>query len=226
VLRGVDLRVATGARVAVVGETGSGKTTLTRLVTRLVDPDEGRVLLSGVDARRLREASLHRRVVVVPQEGFLFDTTVGENVRFGREGASTADARRALDELGLGEWVDSLPAGVDTEVGQLGERLSAGERQLVALARAHLAGPDLLVLDEATSSVDPATEVRLQRALAGLLEGRTSVAIAHRLSTAEAADVVVVVDDGRVVEVGPSSELARAGGPYARLHDAWTAQHR
>jgi ABC-type multidrug transport system fused ATPase/permease subunit len=226
VLRGVDLRVAAGARVAVVGETGSGKTTLTRLVTRLVDPDEGRVLLSGVDARRLREASLHRRVVVVPQEGFLFDTTVGENVRFGREGASTADARRALDELGLGEWVDSLPAGVDTEVGQLGERLSAGERQLVALARAHLAGPDLLVLDEATSSVDPATEVRLQRALAGLLEGRTSVAIAHRLSTAEAADVVVVVDDGRVVEVGPSSELARAGGPYARLHDAWTAQHR
>ena len=226
VLRGVDLHVEAGARVAVVGETGSGKTTLTRLVTRLVDPDEGRVLLSGVDARRLREASLHRRVVVVPQEGFLFDTTVGENVRFGRQGATTADARRALDELGLGDWVDALPAGIETEVGQLGERLSAGERQLVALARAHLAGPDLLVLDEATSSVDPATEVRLQRALAGLLLGRTSVAIAHRLSTAEAADLVVVVDDGRIVEVGTSEELARAGGPYARLHDAWTAQHR
>lgn len=226
VLRGVDLAIAAGARVAVVGETGSGKTTLTRLVTRLVDPDAGRVLLSGVDARRLREESLHRRVVVVPQEGFLFDTTVGENVRFGREGATAADARRALEELGLGEWVDSLPAGLDTEVGQLGERLSAGERQLVALARAHLAGPDLLVLDEATSSVDPATEVRLQRALAGLVDGRTSVAIAHRLSTAEAADLVVVVDAGRVVEVGPSAELARAGGPYARLHDAWTAQHR
>ncbi len=226
VLRDVDLHVPAGARVAVVGRTGSGKTTLTRLVTRLVDPDEGRVLLSGVDARCLREASLHRRVVVVPQEGFLFDTTVGENVRFGREGASPADARAALDELGLGDWVDSLPRGADTPVGQLGERLSAGERQLVALARAHLAAPDLLVLDEATSSVDPVTEVRLQRALAGLLAGRTSVAVAHRLSTAEAADTVVVVDDGRVVEVGPAAQLASAGGAYARLHAAWSAQHR
>nr|WP_309225727.1 ATP-binding cassette domain-containing protein [Quadrisphaera sp. INWT6] len=130
-----------------------------------------------------------------------------------------------MRELGLGAWLDDLPDGLATAVGQRGERLSAGERQLVALARAHLADPDLLVLDEATSSVDPATEVRLQRALEQVLSGRTSVAIAHRLSTAEAADVVVVVDAGRVVEVGPAAELADAGGPYSRLHRAWTAQH-
>jgi ABC-type multidrug transport system fused ATPase/permease subunit len=146
-------------------------------------------------------------------------------VRRGRPGATDADARAALAELGLTGWLDGLADGLDTPVGQRGERLSAGERQLVALARAHLADPDLLVLDEATSSVDPATEVRLQRALEGVLSGRTSVAIAHRLSTAEAADVVVVVDAGRVVEVGPAARLAGAGGPYARLHAAWTAQH-
>ncbi len=225
VLTDVDLWVPAGASVAVVGETGSGKTTLTRLICRLVDPDDGRVLLSGVDARELREESLHRRVQVVPQEGFLFETTIRENLTFGRPGASGADVDRALGELGLTGWVASLPDGLDTEVGQLGGRLSAGERQLVALARAHLAGPDLLVLDEATSSVDPVTEVRLQRALAGLLDGRTSVAIAHRLSTAEAADSVVVVDAGRIVEVGAAAELAQAGGPYSRLHAAWTAQH-
>ncbi|GAB7190832.1 ABC transporter ATP-binding protein [Kineococcus sp. NUM-3379] len=225
VLTGVSLHLPAGSRTAVVGETGSGKTTLARLVTRLVDPVQGRVLLSGVDARDLPGRELHRRVVAVPQEGFLFDATVGENVRRGRPGSTEDDVRAAFRELGLGDWLDGLPDGLDTPVGQRGERLSAGERQLVALARAHLADPDLLVLDEATSSVDPATEVRLQRALEGVLSGRTSVAIAHRLSTAEAADTVVVVDGGRVVEVGPAAELARAGGAYARLHAAWTAQH-
>ncbi|SDQ45530.1 ABC transporter ATP-binding protein [Quadrisphaera sp. DSM 44207] len=225
VLRDVDLHLPAGSRVAVVGETGSGKTTLARLVTRLVDPAAGQVLLSGVDARRLRAASLHRRVVAVPQEGFLFDTTVGDNVRLGRPGADERDVRAALADLGLQRWLDSLPQGLATPVGQRGERLSAGERQLVALARAHLAGPDLLVLDEATSAVDPVTEVRLQRALERVQAGRTSIAIAHRLSTAEAADLVVVVAAGRVVEVGPAQQLADAGGAYARLHAAWTAQH-
>ncbi len=224
-LSGVTLHFPAGSRTAVVGETGSGKTTLSRLITRLVDPVEGKVLLSGVDARDLPSAELHRRVVAVPQEGFLFDTTVGDNVRRGRPGASDADVREAFADLGLAAWLDGLPEGLGTPVGQRGERLSAGERQLVALARAHLADPDLLVLDEATSSVDPATEVRLQRALEGVLSGRTSVAIAHRLSTAEAADTVVVVDSGHVVEVGPATELAHAGGPYSRLHAAWTAQH-
>ncbi|WP_432565127.1 ABC transporter ATP-binding protein [Kineococcus sp. SYSU DK003] len=225
VLSGVCLHFPAGSRTAIVGETGSGKTTLSRLVTRLVDPSDGRVLLNGVDARDLPSKELHRRVVAVPQEGFLFDVTVGENVRRGMPGSSDADVLRAFDDLGLSSWVAGLPEGLDTPVGQRGERLSAGERQLVALARAHLSDPDLLVLDEATSSVDPATEVRLQRALEGVLSGRTSVAIAHRLSTAEAADTVVVVDAGRVVEVGPAERLAHAGGPYSRLHAAWTAQH-
>ena len=225
VLSGVSLHLPAGSRTAVVGETGSGKTTLSRLMTRLVDPSHGRVVLNGLDARNLPSHELHRRVVAVPQEGFLFDTTVGENVRRGRPGATDDDVRAAFADLGLSAWLEGLPEDLETPVGQRGERLSAGERQLVALARAHLADPDLLVLDEATSSVDPATEVRLQRALEGVLSGRTSIAIAHRLSTAEAADAVVVVDAGRIVETGPATVLAHAGGPYSRLHAAWTAQH-
>jgi putative ABC transport system ATP-binding protein len=191
-----------------------------------MDPAAGRVLLDGVDLREVRFSSLRERVVMVPQEGFLFDTMLLDNIRYGRPTATEADVRLALTELGLSDWVEGLPHGLRTRVGQRGESLSAGERQLVALARAYLADPDLLVLDEATSAVDPATEVRIQRALDGVTAGRTSVAIAHRLSTAEAADMVVVVDAGRIVEIGRHSELVDAGGVYTRLHASWAAQQR
>lgn len=224
VLRDVDLTIPYGRRVAVVGETGSGKTTFAKLLTRLMDPVSGRVLIDGTDLRQVRGASLRERIVMVPQDGFLFDGTLADNIRYGRPGASDADVRAALDDLGLADWVAALPAGTDTAVGQRGESLSAGERQLVALARAYLADPDLLVLDEATSAVDPATEVRLQHALDGVTRGRTAISIAHRMSTAEAADEVLVFDAGRIVQRGPHAELVRVPGVYADLHASWAAQ--
>ncbi len=226
VLHDVDLEIAPRTRVAVVGETGSGKTTFAKLLTRLMDPTRGRVLLSGVPLDELRFDSLRSRVVMVPQDGFLFDDTVAANVRYGRLAATDADVERAFDELGLSDWVEQLPDGVRTPVGERGEALSVGERQLVAIARAYIADPDLLVLDEATSAVDPATEVRLQRALDSLTRGRTTLAIAHRLSTAEAADEVLVVDAGVVVQRGPHAELVRTEGVYARLHRSWISQSR
>ena len=180
--------------------------------------------IDGVDLRDVRFASLRSRVVLVPQEGFLFDASLLENITFGKPGATEDDVLLTLTELGLDGWLASLPQGLATDVGQRGESMSAGERQLVALARAYLADPDLLVLDEATSAVDPSTEVRLQRALDSLTRGRTSIAIAHRLSTAQAADEVIVIDDGRVVERGHHSELVTAGGVYAGLHASWVAQ--
>lgn len=226
VLRDVDVRIEPRSRVAIVGETGSGKTTMAKLLTRLMDPTEGSVRIDGDDLRGIRFDSLRRRVVMVPQEGFLFDQSLADNIRFGRPGADDEAIALALTELGLDPWVDGLPHGMQSQVGQRGESLSAGERQLVAIARAYLANPDLLVLDEATSAVDPATEVRIQRALEGLTRGRTSVAIAHRLSTAEAADTVIVVDKGRIVETGPHTELVRAGGVYSRMHASWASQHQ
>lgn len=233
VLHGVDLELPAGASVAVVGATGSGKTTMAKLVGRLMDPTSGQVLLDGVDVRGIGLANLRERVVMVPQEGFLFDTTLGENIALGMRGVDVPApevwepaARAALVELGLGEWLDELPQGLRTPVGQRGESLSAGERQLVALARAHLAGADLLVLDEATSAVDPATEVRIARALRSLTRGRSTLTIAHRLSTAEAADLVVVVDAGEVVEVGTHHELVARGGAYAGMHASWVSQTR
>jgi putative ABC transport system ATP-binding protein len=226
VLDDVDLALTPRSRVAVVGETGSGKTTFAKLLTRLMDPAAGRVLVDGVDLRELSFASLRARIVMVPQDGFLFEGSIADNVRFGRPTADDAEVELALTELGLLDWLEGLPHGLATDVGQRGEQLSAGERQLVALARAYLADPDLLVLDEATSAVDPATEVRLARALEGLTRGRTALTIAHRLSTAEAADDVLVFDAGRVVERGRHAELVGAGGVYSRLHSSWSAQQR
>jgi ATP-binding cassette subfamily B protein len=222
----VDLSLVPRRRVAIVGETGSGKTTFAKLVTRLMDPVVGRVLLGSdaggwVPLEGVAFASLRARVVMVPQDGFLFDATVAANVRYGRPGMSDAEVTRAFEELGLGDWLAGLDDGVATAVGQRGESLSAGERQLVAIARAYVADPDLLVLDEATSAVDPATEQRLTRALDTLTDGRTTLTIAHRLSTAERAEEVLVVDAGRVVQRGSHAELVGAEGPYARLHASW-----
>ncbi|MGC3861501.1 ABC transporter ATP-binding protein [Micromonospora chersina] len=227
VLHDVTLEIPAKSRVAVVGETGSGKTTFAKLLTRLMDPTEGAVLLSGVSLRDVRFESLRSRVVMVPQDGFLFDATVGENVRFARPDLTDAQLTAAFSELGLADWLDGLPAGLDTPVGERGEALSVGERQLVALARAYVADPDLLVLDEATSAVDPATEVRLQRTLDAVTRGRTTLAIAHRLSTAQSADEVIVVDRGRIVQRGPHEELLRdPESVYALLFASWLEQTR
>lgn len=227
VLSGVDLEIPARTRVAVVGETGSGKTTFAKLLTRLMDPAEGAVLLSGVALRDVRFAALRSRVVMVPQDGFLFDATVAENVRFARPSLDDDELAAAFVELGLADWVGALPQGMHTPVGERGEALSVGERQLVALVRAYVADPDLLVLDEATSAVDPATEVRLQRTLEAVTRGRTTVAVAHRLSTAQAADEVIVVDAGRVVQRGPHAELVRdPDSPYGRLYASWLEQTR
>jgi ABC-type multidrug transport system fused ATPase/permease subunit len=226
VLRDVDLTIDAGTRVAIVGETGSGKSTFAKLLTRLMDPVEGAVLLDGVDLRRIDARSLRRSVVLVPQEGFLFDDTIAANVRYGKLDATEAEIRASAAELGIDDWLAGLPRGLQTKVGQRGESLSAGERQLVALLRAHLADPDLLVLDEATSAVDPALEMQIGRALERLMQSRTSVTIAHRLSTAEGADEVIVVDKGRVVQRGPHAELvSQSGSVYAGLHASWVAQH-
>jgi ABC-type multidrug transport system fused ATPase/permease subunit len=227
VLSDVDLNIPARTRLAVVGETGSGKTTLAKLLTRLMDPSRGEVLLGGVPLREVRFDSLRSRVVMVPQDGFLFDTTLAENVRYGRPSMGDGDLALAIAELGLSDWVEGLSEGMATRVGERGEALSVGERQLVALARAYVADPDLLVLDEATSAVDPATEVRLQRTLDAVTRGRTTIAIAHRLATAQGADEVIVVDRGQIVQRGHHTELVRdPDSVYGKLYASWLEQTR
>ncbi len=221
VLHGIDVVLPAGASVAVVGETGSGKTTFARLLARLADPTAGRVLVGGVDLREADPDDRRRAIRMVPQDGFLFDTSIAENVRYGRAGATSEDVDAAVAELGLTAWVEGLVDGIHTRVGERGEGLSVGERQLVALARAQLADPGLLVLDEATSAVDPETETTLERAMERLAAGRTTVSVAHRLSTAERADLVLVFDDGWIVESGPHDELVALGGVYSGLYASW-----
>lgn len=223
VLSDITVEIPSGGRIAIVGETGSGKTTFAKLLVRLLDPDRGVIAIGGVDLRRVAQASLRSRVAFVPQEGFLFTGTIADNVRYGDTAATDDDVMASLRELELDDWVGSFPSGIDTSVGERGSSLSAGERQLVALARAWISNPDVLVLDEATSAVDPALDVRLRRAIDRLTSGRTSITIAHRLATAEGAEQVLVFDRGRLVEKGTHRELIAAGGVYAGLYADWAA---
>jgi ATP-binding cassette subfamily B protein len=221
VLRDLSVHIEPGEHIAVVGRTGSGKSTFAKLLTHRLEPAAGSILLSGVPLDRLAGASCAGRIVIVPQDPFLFDGTLAQNVRLGSPDATDVDVLRILNRLGLHEWFATLPDGLRTPVGLRGERLSVGERQLVALARTALADPDLVVLDEATSGIDPATDVTVQRALAVLTRGRTTVSIAHRMITAATADRVLVFADGRLAQSGRHSELIREPGPYAGLVAAW-----
>jgi len=224
VLEGVDLRIEAGERLALVGPTGGGKSTLAKIAGRLYDPLSGTVRFGGVDLRNALLAHIRERIVVLPQEGFLFRGTVLENVALGRPGATLEEARAAVAQLGLDDWVAGLPDGEATDVGERGSRLSAGERQLVSLARAALSSPAVLILDEATSSIDPGTERQAEAALAKLAAGRTVIVVAHRLTAAERADRVAVMHEGSLAELGSHEELLEADGHYARLFSAWSGE--
>jgi ATP-binding cassette subfamily B protein len=221
VLANIDLAVEQGQHLVLVGPTGAGKSTLAKLIGRLYDPSRGSIRFGGVDLRRTSLARLRERIVILPQEGFLFRGSVLDNILIGRSGAEEHEARAAVDQLGLTERLSELPDGLDTDVGERGSHLSAGERQLVSLARAALTDPAVLVMDEATSSIDPGTELHVERAFAALTADRTTVTVAHRLTIAQRADSVALIDDGNLVEVGAHDELVAADGAYARLFAAW-----
>ena len=221
VLNDISICIPAGTNVAVVGETGSGKTTFVKLLARIADPTNGQITINGVPIHEIDAESRHTSIQMVPQDGFLFDQTIRENVAFGKPNASEEDIQTAFQSLGLTDWLNKLPEGINTQTGSRGERISVGERQLVALARAQLANPGLLILDEATSAVDPETEVALVSALERLSQGRTTISVAHRLSTAEKADLILVFDQGKIVETGTHQELSTQNGIYADLHNTW-----
>jgi ATP-binding cassette, subfamily B, bacterial len=223
ILHGVDLQLPAGTTLALIGPTGAGKSTVAKLIARFYDPLAGRITLDGVDLRQIRLGDLRRAMGYVPQEGFLFSGTVADNIRFGRPEANRAEVEAAARAVGADQVIAGLPAGFDTEVGERGALLAAGERQLIAFARAWIADPALLILDEATSALDVVTEARVQRALRRLRRGRTTVLIAHRLSSVTEADQVAVIEDGRMVEAGPPAELRERGGRFADLYDRWRA---
>jgi ATP-binding cassette subfamily B protein len=220
-LRGVDLHVPPGQTLALVGATGAGKSTFAKLVARFYDPQKGTVRVDGHDLRGVRQQALRRQLGIVPQEGFLFSGSVRENVSFGRPEASEEEIRAAIAAVGATEFVAALPDGLETQVGERGIQLSAGQRQLVAFARALLAEPRILILDEATSNVDVRTEKTIERGLERLLHGRTAIVIAHRLSTIRRAGKIVVLEGGKIAEQGTHDELIAAGGPYSKLYGAW-----
>jgi ABC-type multidrug transport system fused ATPase/permease subunit len=223
VLHGLDLDVPAGTTVALVGHTGAGKSTIAKLLARFYDPTEGQITIDDVDLRNVSQASLRRQLGIVPQEGFLFAGTVAENIAFARPGVARDEVIAAARAVGADEFIERLEAGYETELGERGSRLSLGQRQLVAFARALLADPRILILDEATSSVDIGTERKIERALRRLLHGRTAFIIAHRLSTIRDADLIVVLEHGQVVEQGSHDELIAARGLYTSLYGDWAS---
>jgi len=223
VLHDVDLRIPAGKTVALVGATGAGKSTVIKLLARFYDPTAGAVLIDGHDLRQVTSSSLREQLAVVPQEAFLFSGSVLDNIRFARPSADADEVKRVARIVGVHDFVESLPDGYDTEVQEGGSALSTGQRQLISFARALLADPRILILDEATSSVDAESERRIERAMEVLFSGRTSVIVAHRLSTVRYADEILVIDDGRVVERGTHDELVASGGRYAGLYAEWEA---
>ena len=222
-LHGLNLDVPAGTTVALVGHTGAGKSTIAKLLARFYDPTEGRIAIDDVDLRNVSQASLRRQLGIVPQEGFLFAGTVAENIAFARPGVARDEVIAAARAVGADEFIERLEDGYETQLGERGSRLSLGQRQLVAFARALLADPRILILDEATSSVDIGTERKIERALRRLLHGRTAFIIAHRLSTIRDADLIVVLEHGQVVEQGSHDELIAARGLYTSLYGDWAS---